>query len=184
MHERCFPMNDAHAIAELPYKVAVLCYLYDKDDRLLLLLRSKEPNAGAYSPIGGKLEAAIGESPHACAIREIQEESTVVVQPNELRLSGMIAETAYEGDTHWMIFLFEVTRPIDPDEIEEMDIDEGKLEWVPVEEVESLGIPQTDREIIWPLVKQHRGGFFAVHIDCSTTPFKWTIQEEWNAIDV
>jgi 8-oxo-dGTP diphosphatase len=177
-------MNDAHAIAELPYKVAVLCYLYDKDDRLLLLLRSKEPNAGAYSPIGGKLEAAIGESPHACAIREIQEESTVVVQPNELRLSGMIAETAYEGDTHWMIFLFEVTRPIDPDEIEEMDIDEGKLEWVPVEEVESLGIPQTDREIIWPLVKQHRGGFFAVHIDCSTTPFKWTIQEEWNAIDV
>jgi len=177
-------MNDAHAIAELPYKVAVLCYLYDKDDRLLLLLRSKEPNAGAYSPIGGKLEAAIGESPHACAIREIQEESTVVVKPNELRLSGMIAETAYEGDTHWMIFLFEVTRPIDPDEIEEMDIDEGKLEWVPVEEVESLGIPQTDREIIWPLVKQHRGGFFAVHIDCSTTPFKWTIQEEWNAIDV
>ena len=177
-------MNDAHAIAELPYKVAVLCYLYDKDDRLLLLFRSKEPNAGAYSPIGGKLEAAIGESPHACAIREIQEESTVVVQPNELRLSGMIAETAYEGDTHWMIFLFEVTRPIDPDEIEEMDIDEGKLEWVPVEEVESLGIPQTDREIIWPLVKQHRGGFFAVHIDCSTTPFKWTIQEEWNAIDV
>jgi 8-oxo-dGTP diphosphatase len=168
----------------LPYKVAVLCYLYDKDDRLLLLLRSKEPNAGAYSPIGGKLEAAIGESPHACAIREIQEESTVVVKPNELRLSGMIAETAYEGDTHWMIFLFEVTRPIDPDEIEEMDIDEGKLEWVPVEEVESLGIPQTDREIIWPLVKQHRGGFFAVHIDCSTTPFKWTIQEEWNAIDV
>jgi len=177
-------MNDAHAIAELPYKVAVLCYLYDKDDRLLLLFRSKEPNAGAYSPIGGKLEAAIGESPHACAIREIQEESTVVVKPNELRLSGMIAETAYEGDTHWMIFLFEVTRPIDPDEIEEMDIDEGKLEWVPVEEVESLGIPQTDREIIWPLVKQHRGGFFAVHIDCSTTPFKWTIQEEWNAIDV
>ena len=80
--------------------LAVLCYLYDNDDRLLLLLRSKDPNAGAYSPIGGKLEAAIGESPHACAIREIQEESSVVVLQNEIRLSGMIAETAYENETH------------------------------------------------------------------------------------
>ena len=177
-------MNDAHSISELPYKVAVLCYLYDKDDRLLLLLRSKDPNAGSHSPIGGKLEAAVGESPHACAIREIQEESTVVVKSSDIRLSGMIAETAYEGDTHWMIFLYEVTRPINPNEIASMEIDEGKLVWVDVEEVESLNIPQTDREIIWPLVKQHRGGFFAIHIDCSTTPFTWSIQEEWNATDV
>ena len=177
-------MNDAHAIAELPYKVAVLCYLYDNDDRLLLLLRSKDPNAGSYSPIGGKLEAAIGESPHACAIREILEESTVVVLPNDIRLCGMIAETAYENETHWMIFLYEVTRPIDPNEIESMEIDEGKLEWVAVDDVESLHIPQTDREIIWPLVRQHRGGFFAIHIDCTTTPFTWTIQEEWKATDV
>ena len=139
-------MNDPHAIAELPYKVAVLCYLYDNDDRLLLLLRSKDPNAGSYSPIGGKLEAAIGESPHACAIREILEESTVVVLPNDIRLCGMIAETAYENETHWMIFLYEVTRPIDPNEIESMEIDEGKLEWVAVDDVESLHIPQTDRE--------------------------------------
>ena len=177
-------MIDSYAIAELPYKVAVLCYLYDKDDRLLLLLRSKEPNAGSYSPIGGKLEAAIGESPHACAIREIQEESTVVVSPSDIRLSGMIAETAYEGDTHWMIFLYEVTRPIDPSEIKLMEIDEGTLEWIAVDDVESLTIPQTDREIIWPLVKQHRKGFFAIHIDCTTTPFTLTIQEEWKATDV
>ena len=173
-----------HAIAELPYKVAVLCYLYDQDDRLLLLLRNKEPNEGSYSPIGGKLEAAVGESPHACAIREIREEATVTVSPSDIRLSGMISETAYEGDTHWMIFLFEVTRPINPNEIHSMEIDEGMLEWVSIETVESLNIPQTDREIIWPLVKKHRGGFFAMHIDCSTTPITWTIQEEWNAIDV
>lgn len=177
-------MNDTHSIANLPYKVAVLCYLYDEDDRLLLLKRSKEPNAGFYSPIGGKLEAASGESPHGCAIREIQEESGVIVATKDLRLSGLLSETAYEGDTHWLIFLYEVTRQINTTEIESMQIDEGVLEWIPVEDVASIKIPTTDSEILWPLITQHRGGFFAVHIDCSTAELKWTIQEEWKRSDV
>ena len=47
-------------IRDLPYKIAVLCYPYDKDDRLLLLKRNKAPNANQYSPIGVKLEAVVG----------------------------------------------------------------------------------------------------------------------------
>ena len=177
-------MREMYSIPDLPYKIAVLCYLYDDENRLLLLKRIKNPNAGLYSPIGGKLEATIGESPHECAIREIQEESGVTVFTNDIRLSGMLSETAYEGETHWLIFLYEVTRPIQHSEIESMEIDEGTLEWIPVDEVESKKIPNTDREIIWPLAKQHRNGFFAVHIDCSTKPFTWTVQEEWTATDV
>lgn len=177
-------MSESYSITNLPYKIAVLCYLYDEHDNLLLLHRAKEPNSGHYSPIGGKLEAKIGESPHECAIREIQEESGVTVQPNEIRLSGMLAETAYEDKTHWLIFLFEVTRLVQHSEIENMEIDEGSLEWVHVDEVETKKIPETDRQVIWDLVKQHRGGFFAVHIDCSVTPFTWTVQEEWVATDV
>ncbi|MDP7009390.1 MAG: NUDIX domain-containing protein [Phycisphaerales bacterium] len=171
-------------ITDLPYKIAVLCYLYDHEDRLLLLHRCKAPNAGQYSPIGGKLEAKIGESPHACAIREIYEEAGVNVRMNEVRLSGMLAETAYEGETHWLIFLYEVTRPVNQSEIRAMEMDEGTLEWVAVDDVETLDIPDTDRSIIWPLVLKHRGGFFAVHIDCSVQPFKWSVQEEWTATDV
>jgi 8-oxo-dGTP diphosphatase len=177
-------MTDNYSIANLPYKIAVLCYLYDQDNRLLLLHRNKEPNLGNFSPIGGKLEASIGESPHACAIREIHEESGVVVTPSDIRLSGMLAETAFEGETHWLIFLYEVTRPIDVAEISSMEIDEGSLTWVAIEDVESHNIPNTDREIIWPLVKQHRGGFFAVDIDCSSRPFAWEVKEEWKATDV
>jgi 8-oxo-dGTP diphosphatase len=177
-------MTELYSITELPYKIAVLCYLYDEDDHLLLLHRAKEPNSGKYSPIGGKLEATIGESPHECAIREIQEESGVVVELQDLRLSGMLAETAYEDKTHWLLFLFEVKRPILHSEITDMEIDEGVLEWVHVDDVENKDIPETDRQIIWNLVKQHRGGFFAVHIDCSVKPFSWTVQEEWTATDV
>mgnify|MGYP001289771891 CR=1 FL=1 len=177
-------MTQSYSITDLPYKIAVLCYLYDEEDNLLLLHRAKAPNKGNYSPIGGKLEAAIGESPHECAIREIHEESGVIVQAKDIRLSGMLAESAYKDQTHWLIFLFEVKRPVQHHEIKTMDIDEGKLEWVHVDDVVNKDIPLTDRQIIWDLVKQHRGGFFAVHIDCSTDPYTWTVNEEWKSTDV
>ena len=45
----------------LPYKIAVLCYVFDEVGRVLLLHRRKRPNPGMYSPIGGKLEVEIGE---------------------------------------------------------------------------------------------------------------------------
>ena len=37
----------------LPYRIAVLCYLYDEHGKQLLLHRIKPPNADRYSPIGG-----------------------------------------------------------------------------------------------------------------------------------
>ncbi len=165
----------------LPYKIAVLCYLYDEQGNVLLLHRVKDPNAGMYSPIGGKLEMTRGESPHACAIREIHEEAGLEVQNAEVRLMGIVSETAYEGQTHWLLFLFEVTRPIRHGEIASLSIDEGELEWVSVQAVPQLQIPSTDRQIMWPLVQQHHGGFFMVDIDCTGGEIRWTVQESINA---
>lgn len=168
-------------MSTLPYKTAVLCYLYDEDGCLLLLHRNKAPNAGMYSPIGGKLEMPEGEGPHECAVREIYEEAGLRVSVEDVRLCGIVSERAYEGQTHWMIFLFELTRPVLRDEITAMHFNEGKLEWVPVERVHELPIPETDQKFMWPLVKSHcvggRGGFFMVHIDCSTQPMTWTVTE-------
>lgn len=162
----------------LPYKIAVLCYLYDADQRVLLLHRLKNPNAGMYSPIGGKLDVTTGEGPHACALREIREEAGVTLRDEEIRLTGIVSERAYEGETHWLIFLFEVTRPIGHEEIAEMSFDEGELEWVPVDRVAEHGIPETDRKVMWPLIRAHRnGGFFMVHIDCTGEEMDWVIQE-------
>lgn len=166
-----------HGVADLPYKIAVLCYLYDKDGRVLLLHRVKSPNAGMYSPIGGKLDVAEGEGPHDCAKREIMEEAGVVVKDNELRLSGVVSERAYENQTHWLLFLFEVTRPVDPSEIAAYEMNEGTLEWVLPGDVEKLGIPETDRKFMWPNVQAHRGGFFMIHIDCTVSPMTWKVVE-------
>lgn len=172
------PPVDHH---HLPYKIAVLCYLYDDDDRVLLLHRNKHPNKGMYSPIGGKLEVAVGEGPHDCAKREIREETGLDLPDDMVRLTGVVSETAYQGETHWLIFLFEVMRPVGHEEIVDMSFDEGELEWVPHERIEALAIPETDRKIMWPLAQQHRGGFFMVHIDCRDGKLRWLVQESMTA---
>ena len=94
-----------------------------------------------------------------------------------MHLTGVVSETAYQHETHWLIFLFEVKRPVEPAEITSMEFDEGELEWVEVDRVASLDIPQTDREVMWPLVRANRGSFFAVHIDCRPEPMQWTVHE-------
>lgn len=173
--------SSASSISSLPYRIAVLCYLYDEAGRVLLLHRLKQPNAGMYSPIGGKLETTLGEGPHECALREIGEETGIVLGDEEVRLTGIVSERAYQGQTHWLIFLFEVTRPIRHEEIADYVFDEGTLEWVDADTVESLDIPETDRRVMWPSVQSHRGGFFMVHIDCTTDPFTWQLVESSNA---
>lgn len=168
----------------LPYKVAVLCYLYDHQGRLLLLHRRQEPNREMYSPVGGKLHTHEGEGPHECAAREILEETGVKLRPDELRLTGILSERAYQGESHWLIFLFEATRPIDPGELKWEEFREGKLEWHAVEEVDQLPIPFTDRQVMWPCTKSHRGGFFMVHVDCTTEPVTWNLHESVKAAEI
>ncbi len=157
----------------LPYKIAVLCYLYDAEGRLLLLHRAQDPNKGLYSPIGGKLHMNDGESPAACALREIHEEVELELELSDLHLTGMISETAYQGENHWLLFLYEVTRPV---EITRMSFNEGTLEWHPWEAVDGLNIPETDRHVIYPLVRRFHGAFFHAHIDCRGDEMKWWLE--------
>jgi len=166
----------------LPYKIAVLCYVYDSAGNVLLLHRRRMPNAGFYSPIGGKLHIDEGESPHDCALREIREEIGIELTHEDVHLTGIISECAYEGETHWLMFLFEVLRPVGHGELKWTDFEEGALEWIPIGKVEHLKIPETDRLVMWPLVRQHRGGgFFMAQIDCRRKPITWRVVESSNA---
>ncbi|MBA4039727.1 MAG: hypothetical protein C0468_05330, partial [Planctomyces sp.] len=178
--------NPAHGpatAAALPYKVACLCDLRDEHGRVLLLHRLRAPNQGLISPIGGKLDMATGESPAACAQREIREEAGLDVPLERLRLLGLISESAFEGRGHWLIFYYRVLGSV---WIEPQQIPEGQLRWHHDHELDTLPIPETDRRIIWPLVRANTPslrrvgnapparpfdahealGFFAVHIDC------------------
>ncbi len=165
------------ANGSLPHRIAVLCYVYDEDGHVLLLHRKQEPNRGMYSPIGGKLHLTSGEGPHECAMREIHEETGVRLEDDDVRLAGIVTERAYQGEAHWLIFLFEVTRPVPRQALKWTEFSEGTLEWRRADEVPDLPIPVTDREVMWPLVQSHRGGFFTVHIDWSEAGIRWTLHE-------
>lgn len=156
----------------LPYRIACLCDLRDKDGRILLLRRNKAPNLGLCSPIGGKLDMVSGESPAQCARREIQEEAGLDIPFDRLHLIGLVSECAFEGAGHWLMFMYRILGPV---EVAPQEIREGTLDWYTWEEMEHLPLPETDRQVIWPLVRRHeptspgeRPGFFAVHIDCRT----------------
>jgi 8-oxo-dGTP diphosphatase len=174
--------------APLPYKLACLCDLRDASGRILLIERKKAPNQGLCSPIGGKLDTTLGESPHQCAQREIQEEAGIDVPIDRLHLMGLISEQAFEGKGHWLMFYFRVLGPV---EVPEIDIAEGRLRWFEPGVVAGLPLPETDRKVIWPLVEGHdhehlglpqcdRGalpGLFCVHIDCRDDELKWSVEQ-------
>jgi 8-oxo-dGTP diphosphatase len=193
----------------IAYKIAVLVYVFNDDHKMLLLHRRRFPNKDLYSPIGGKLEQAEGESPYACALREIEEEIEVRLTLDDIRLLGIVSEKAYAaprgdlaqggaGDAskaaapsmaddpiHWLMFCFEVTRPVN---FPPREMAEGRLEWIDPIIVPELPIPKTDRDIIWPLVQKHSrmlhgagsravDDFFSVHIDC-TLPDQFVVTHE------
>ncbi len=159
----------------LDYKIAVLVFLENTAGEQLLLLRAKAPNLGVWSPIGGKLETSIGESPFECAVRETREETGFEITTEDLHLFSMIAEKAYEGQAHWLMFLFRCRKPITslPPEMSE-----GRFDFFSRSEIDALPIPETDRNALWPIFDQYRDSFVALKADCSPdSPVKIDIEE-------
>lgn len=157
---RCAP---APMSATLSHKLAVLVFLENAAGEQLLIQRAKTPNIGNWSPIGGKVETTIGESPFECAVRETDEEAGFKIATADLHLFGMIAEKAYEGQSHWLLFLFRCRKLIShlPPEI-----DEGRFGYFSRAALDALSLPETDRTALWPLYDRYRDRFVALRADC------------------
>jgi 8-oxo-dGTP diphosphatase len=159
----------------LPYRIATLLYCFNERGEVLLLERAQEPNRGLWSPCGGKLRTDVGESPYACACREAGEEMGLRLAPNDLHLTGIVSEHGYQGQSHWLMFLFEVKprlTALPPPHRE------GRFGFFTREQLAGLPLPQTDTETIWPWFWRHRGGFFAAHCHChSDGRNEWTMAE-------
>jgi len=158
----------------LPFKISALVFVRNPAGEHLLIERRKAPNLGCWSPIGGKLDMHLGESPYECARREVMEEIQLPLADCDLHCFGYISEKSYEGSGHWLMFLFNCLQPIDelPDEI-----DEGRFRFFSREAIDQLAIPETDRTLLWPYFDKFARGFIGIRANCDPSG-KLSLTEE------
>jgi 8-oxo-dGTP diphosphatase len=123
-------------------KLATLVYVRRAGETLMLhrIRKANDMHAGKWNGLGGKLEA--GESPEACAIREVLEESGLAIRAP--RLCGVLTFPAFANDEDWYAFVF-VANEISGELI---DSNEGVLEWIPDERLLDLPLWPGDRIFI------------------------------------
>jgi len=97
-------------------------------------------------------------------VRETAEETGHTVSTGDLHLFAMIAEKAYEGTSHWLLFLFRCNKPRYAIPAE---MDEGRFSFFSREEIEHLDLPETDRTALWRIYDEHRDHFVALRADCA-----------------
>jgi len=123
-------------------KLATLCYVMD-NDKTLMLYRNKKENdyhEGKWNGLGGKLEQ--GETPEECAIREVYEESGLVVSDPEMK--GLITFPMFDGVDDWYVWVF-VFKKFKGQQI---DSPEGTLEWIQNNKLTELNLWDGDKIFI------------------------------------
>lgn len=128
-------------------KLTTLCYI-ENDGCYLMLHRNKKEgdcNQGKWIGVGGKFEA--DETPEECMLREVKEETGLLVTGYAYR--GLITFVSDCAETEYM-HLF--TADIFQGEMTECE--EGTLAWIPIEEIPALNLWEGDRVFLQLLQKQ------------------------------
>ncbi|MGE5497321.1 MAG: NUDIX hydrolase [Syntrophothermus sp.] len=123
-------------------KLATLCYV-KHEGKTLMLHRIKKQNdmhEGKWNGLGGKLEN--GETPEECVIREVREESGLLI--SDPKLHGFITFPAFDGFEDWYVFVFTAEK-FSGDLI---DSNEGHLEWIPDDKLTELNLWEGDRTFL------------------------------------
>lgn len=135
--------------------LATLCYV-KRDGYTLMLHRNKkvdDMHAGKWNGLGGKFEA--GETPEECVIREVYEESGLSIR--NPKLCGLLMFPKFKGQD-WYVFVF--TARTSSSEL--IDSPEGKLEWIPDEQILDLALWKSDH-IFMPWIQE--GKFFSAKFE-------------------
>lgn len=136
--------------------LSTLCYI-EKDGKYLMLHRTKKKNdinKDKWLGVGGKLEE--GESPEECLLREVKEETGLVLKSYQLR--GIITYVSTTWETEYM-FLYTANQ-FEGDLIE---CDEGELQWINKNEVTKLATWQGDKIFIEKM--QNSDNFFTIKFE-------------------
>ena len=164
----------------MDFKISCLLFMRNDENQLLLIKRKRAPNQGFWSPPGGKLQMDKGESPFECACREAKEETGVSLGEQDLHLFGYLSEKSYEGNGHWLMFLFDCRKTIQnlPPSFEE-----GFFAFYDRKDIDTLAIPPSDHEIVWPYYDKRDMGFWGIRAQWIGEDAKIKIEASPNKID-
>jgi 8-oxo-dGTP diphosphatase len=130
-------------------QLATLCYL-QRSGKTLMMHRIKKKgdvHKGKWNGLGGKFKP--GETPEECVIREVREESGLILKKPELR--GVLMFPRFTPNTDWMVFLFVATRFSGKMKTSSR---EGELQWIPSRSVVRLPLWPGDRLFLTWLKKR------------------------------
>ncbi|MDD6095329.1 MAG: 8-oxo-dGTP diphosphatase [Clostridia bacterium] len=132
-------------------KFTTLCYIRNGGKTLMLhrVKKENDENAGKWVGIGGNLEA--GESPEDCLVREVREETGLLL--SEYTFRGLITFVSDLWGTEYMCLF---TGKSDTREV--IECSEGNLKWVDDRELETLPMWEGDR-VFFNLLKEERPFF-------------------------
>lgn len=135
--------------------LSTLCYI-ERDGKYLMLHRIKKKNdvnKDKWIGVGGHFEA--DETPEECVVREVKEETGYTLTSYKYR--GLVTFISGNGVTEYMSLF-----TADGFEGEEIQCNEGALEWVDKDKVNDLNIWEGDK-IFFTLLNQG-GPFFSLKL--------------------
>ena len=133
--------------------LSTLCYI-EKDGKYLMLHRTKKKNdinKDKWLGVGGKFEE--GESPEECIIREVKEETGLVLKNYKLRCIVTYVSTIWETE-----YMYVFTS--DKFEGNLIDCNEGDLQWIDKDKVTQLKTWEGDKIFLEKIQKDNT--FFTI----------------------
>lgn len=122
--------------------LSTLCYI-EKNGKYLMLNRNKKEkdiNKGKWIGVGGKFE--YGESPEECVLREVKEETGLILKSYKLRCIVTYVSNSWETE-----YMFVFTSN-DFEGQQTLDCDEGDLKWIDKESIVNLNTWEGDKIFI------------------------------------
>ncbi len=136
--------------------LSTLCYI-EKDNKYLMLHRTKKEkdiNKDKWIGIGGKFEE--GESPEECIVREVKEETGLILNSYKLRCIVTYVSTTWETEYMYVFTSNDFKGSL-------IECNEGDLAWINKDKITSLNTWEGDKIFIEKL--QNDDIFFTVKFE-------------------
>ena len=136
-------------------KLTTLCYI-EKNEKYLMLhrvLKKNDINKDKWIGVGGHFEN--GESPEDCLLREVKEETGLILTAYQFRgiITFVFSSQGKETDTEYMCLY-----TADEYEGELISCSEGNLEWINKKDIFSLNLWEGDK-LFFRLLEEGRPFF-------------------------